>query len=106
MLGIVTLKFKKNKKHNPQQRVWGKCQLHKVCTDSLGEHHSFILEASTLGKMRIMASNIANNLNATVTRIELEGDTIPEIREILTIENKKEGSSNEVGIQEALDSST
>lgn len=46
MLYIITTKDPRNPGHNPHSKVTGGCTRADMCTDSTGEHHSFLLETS------------------------------------------------------------
>lgn len=47
---IVTVKLPRNKDHDPHNKQEGTCPAtaSKYCTDTTGEHHSFLLEAGSL----------------------------------------------------------
>lgn len=43
MLWIVTVKIKKNKSHDPKNKLTSMCPLHfRTCTDTTGQHHSIL----------------------------------------------------------------
>jgi len=55
---IVTLRFTKNPKHDPKNKVTDYCPLSKgiaICTDVTGEHHSYIESGSSLEEIKVKA---------------------------------------------------
>lgn len=69
-LWIVTVKLEKNPKHDPQNKKTGTCPFsHETCTDSTGEHHSFIYNAG----IRETAHEIIGKFSGSyhVTRVEI-----------------------------------
>jgi len=73
MQAIVTVKLPKNPKHNPRNKVSGECPLSKqlgvsiYCTDTTGEHHSYIEEGKTIQEIEDKAKRMFGH----VTRIEI-----------------------------------
>jgi len=70
MMAIVTVKLSKNPRLNPQHKITGKCPLNVPeilrCTDTTGEHHSYVEFGNTLSEIR----NKAIRKYGHVTRIE------------------------------------
>lgn len=55
MKAIVTLRFARNPKHNPKNKIIDYCPLSEglaICTDMTGEHHSYIESGENLGKIK------------------------------------------------------
>lgn len=64
---IVTIKDPKNPRHNPHNKVTSECTRSDVCTDSTGEHHSFIVETE-LSPGEVIAA--FRSAGTHVTRVE------------------------------------
>jgi len=65
---IVTYKHQiKNKEHDPKNKVTNKCTASNVCTDSTGEHHSFLAEGITTLELKERLTQAGMH----ITRIEL-----------------------------------
>lgn len=64
---VVTIKDPKNPKHNPHNKITGMCSRSDVCTDSTGEHHSFVLETD-LDPDEVIAA--LKSAGTHVTRVE------------------------------------
>jgi hypothetical protein len=66
---IVTVKLKKNPEHNPHDKKLDVCPIESgqdlACTDSTGEHHSFLTLGSDVESVR---THWANSYH--VTRVE------------------------------------
>ena len=45
---LVTIKLPRNPDHNPRDKKTGPCPTSTECTDSTGEHHTFLLETDRL----------------------------------------------------------
>lgn len=67
---IVTIKLARNPKHDPHNKVVDVCPIpgndEGVCTDSTGEHHSFLTIGWTADEVRLKWSD-----HYHVTRVEL-----------------------------------
>lgn len=64
---IVTVKEPKNTQHDPKNKVTSNCTYSEVCTDSTGEHHSFVI-ATDASEEQIKETIEASGVH--VTRIE------------------------------------
>ncbi len=64
---IVTVKFAKNKAHNPQNKKTAECPMgpNTLCTDSTGEHHSFLTIGTEASEVRDRWNRLYH-----VTRVE------------------------------------
>lgn len=66
---IVTIKGARNPVHNPHAKVTGPCRIGiQDCTDSTGEHHSFLVAANDFDNARRNVLNM--NPAIHITRIE------------------------------------
>lgn len=66
---IVTVKLPRNPDHDPQNKKAGTCPAMKgYCTDVTGEHHSFVIEASSVESAKVFVINGMGFKH--VTRIE------------------------------------
>lgn len=70
MLYIVTIKLRKNKEHDPRNKKTNHCVSNPVCTDSTGEHHSFLVNASSIPQIENYYEGVH------ITRIELASPVI------------------------------
>ena len=67
---IVTVKDKKNPNHDPRNKVENKCRWSEWCTDSTGEHHSFLLENfDGISDVEVWLDTVYPGVH--ITRIEL-----------------------------------
>ena len=58
MKAIVTLRFPRNPKHDPKNKVIDYCPLSEglaICTDVTGEHHSYVQSGDNLGHIKELA---------------------------------------------------
>jgi len=79
MRAIVTVKLPRNPKHDPRNKITGKCPLFKkpfvpfeyvgdfICTDVTGSHHSYIETGKDLEQIK----NRAKSKYGHVTRVEV-----------------------------------
>jgi hypothetical protein len=72
VLWIVTIKNKKNPAHDPHNKVTAACGSSEKCTDSTGEHHSFL--AYSVSPATLQASLKEKGIH--VTRIEAAEATL------------------------------
>lgn len=56
--------------HNPQDKKTNHCVSNPVCTDSTGEHHSFLVDANSIPAIQDYFDG------AHITRIELSAPVI------------------------------
>lgn len=70
MIYIVTIKLPKNTMHDPKNKKTSHCVSNPVCTDSTGEHHSFLVNANSLKEIRDYYDGVH------ITRIELSAPVI------------------------------
>ncbi len=69
-LWIVTVRMDKNPDHNPHNKLTSKCPFSKeTCTDSTGEHHSFIYNAGNEETAHEVQGKWSNSYH--VTRVEI-----------------------------------
>lgn len=82
MKAIVTVKFKKNPYHNPENKLEGICPVGLKCTDVTGEHHSILIEGKNLDEIKEKGNDMSAN---HITRIEvIQGNELTkEIKELL-----------------------
>ena len=71
MKAIVTIKITRNPKHDPHRKRVDWCPLYEgkkvLCSDSTGEHHSYIETGNTMGDIL----NRAKGKYGHVTRVEV-----------------------------------
>jgi hypothetical protein len=65
-LYVVTIKVHRNPAHNPRAKVPAKCNTSRECTDSTGEHHSYL----TTGQSAAQVHQSALEVWGHVTRVE------------------------------------
>lgn len=65
---LVTIKLPRNPKHNPQNKIVGRCPFSDECTDSTGEHHTGIVSASEQAVVEMMYG--PEGMGHHITRIE------------------------------------
>ncbi len=74
MLGIVTIRFPRNSKHNPQRKIMSSCPFSKSCSDSTGEHHSYLERGEDMNEIWAKARKKLQDLRiektAHITRVE------------------------------------
>jgi hypothetical protein len=77
MKAIVTLRFQRNANHDPKNKVIGECATHheimnpcSTCTDSTGEHHSYIETGRTISEIKEKALGKYPDAHH-VTRVEV-----------------------------------
>lgn len=65
---IVTIKMSKDPNHDPKNKITGECPSTGMeCTDTTGEHHSFLHQAGSAEEIRTGLQA----LGVHVTRIEM-----------------------------------
>lgn len=64
---LVTVKLPKNPNHDPTNKVTGPCQFSKLCTDSTGQHHTFIAHHNSAAELH---RELTDDYGQHVTRIE------------------------------------
>ena len=67
---IITVKFKPQKHHDPQNKKFGHCQTSWACTDSTGAHHCFLIKGTNLSLDRITKIVKEKYPHVHITRIE------------------------------------
>jgi len=68
---LVTIRLPKNPAHDPRNKVTGACPANNgLCTDVTGEHHTYMMMASTIDEVRTAAEKRLSP-GAHITRIEL-----------------------------------
>lgn len=74
-LFIVTVKRDSDPNHNPHMKLFGDCpESGRSCTDTTGAHHSVLVQAPTLQKVRAALKGKVH-----ITRIEEVTDIIPRL---------------------------
>lgn len=67
---IVTVKLKRNPNHDPKNKLAAECPIapadQACCTDSTGEHHSFLIVATSI----LVARERFEDRGYHVTRVE------------------------------------
>jgi len=64
---IVTIKLAKTNAHDPRNKVTAGCPTSGHCTDSTGEHHSFVMTADSSDQIK----EYFKTREIHVTRVEL-----------------------------------
>jgi len=67
MLFVVTVKLAKNPAHNPRDKQQGECPCATLCTDTTGEHHSFLMYGPSVEQVTTSAKVVYGH----VTRVEI-----------------------------------
>ena len=69
---VVTIKLAKTNSHDPRNKVTAGCPTSAQCTDSTGEHHSFVMVANSV----VEINEYMKTRQVHVTRIELVKNTL------------------------------
>lgn len=78
---IITVKLPKNPEHDPRNKQTDICQFSPVCSDSTGEHHSFLGTQETLvwlGKQSVHITRAEFIARENVERVLRDANRTPE----------------------------
>jgi hypothetical protein len=66
---IITVKYHKDKGHDPSNKKTGPCPVSSMCTDVTGQYHSFVVRVKDLDALEVHKQALRDN-GIHVTRVE------------------------------------